>query len=77
MYYKDKIIEYVSDETCEKISKKIISDLKKMKEGMQSGDDSGLKTIWDELCVQAQVEYSVMWDAYEDTALAMTRGRNQ
>lgn len=41
------------------------------KEGLQSGDDSGLQTIWDELCVQAQVEYSVVWDAYEDTMMVI------
>lgn len=71
MNYRDKIIQHVSDEACQKISKEIIKELKRMKKGLPSGDDSGLKTIWDELCVQAQVEYSVMWDAYEDTMLRM------
>ena len=71
MNYKDKIVSYVSNIACKNIAKKVIRDLKNMKEGLQSGDDSGLKTIWDELCVQAQVEYSVMWDVYEDTMLRM------
>jgi hypothetical protein len=71
MYCKDKIISYVSNEACKKISANIIKYLRKMTDGLQSGDDSGLKTIWDELCVQAQVEYSVMWDAYEETMLRM------
>lgn len=32
-----------------------------------SGDDSGLKTTWDEICVQVQDEESFYWDAYDHT----------
>ena len=32
----------------------------------QSGDDSGLVNIWEEICVQVQHEQSVMWDVYDD-----------
>lgn len=42
-----------------------------MTEGMQSGDDTPLRNIWDEVCVQAQVEYSVLWDAYEEVILGL------
>jgi len=38
-----------------------------MTEGMQSGDDSPLKNVWDEICVQVQGEESIMFDAYLDT----------
>lgn len=38
-----------------------------MTNGMQSGDDTTLKNLWDEICVQAQDQDSVMWDAYSDT----------
>lgn len=31
-----------------------------------SGEDSGLKNTWDEICVQIQGEYSFHWDDYED-----------
>jgi hypothetical protein len=34
----------------------------------QSGDDSGLINVWEEICVQVQVEQSVLWDAYDMTA---------
>ena len=34
---------------------------------MQSGDDSGLKNIWDEICVQVQFQYSFFWNAYLET----------
>lgn len=38
-----------------------------MTDGMQSGDDTPLKNMWDEICVQVQGEQSGMWDDYEDT----------
>ena len=31
---------------------------------MQSGDNSGLKNLWDEICVQVQREESIFWDMY-------------
>ncbi len=37
------------------------------KEFLLSGDDSGLKNVWEEICVQVQGEYSFYWDAYEIT----------
>lgn len=36
-------------------------------DNLQSGEDSGLRDVWDEICVQIQVDLSVMWDAYVDT----------
>lgn len=66
MNYRDKIIEDIAEGLCKKISRKIIRNLQKMTEGMQSGDDTPLKNIWDEICVQAQGEESVMWYAYLD-----------
>lgn len=32
-----------------------------------SGDDSHLKNVWEEICVQVQDEMSFYWNAYEDT----------
>lgn len=32
--------------------------------GLLSGDDSGLKNTWDEICVQVQEEESQFWDTY-------------
>jgi hypothetical protein len=37
-------------------------------EDLHSGDQSGLKDAWDEICVQVQVEHSVFWGVYEKTA---------
>lgn len=60
--YRDRIISGVAKIECLKISRKIIRSLQKMTAGMQSGDGTPLKNIWDEICVQFQE--SVMWDAY-------------
>jgi len=39
-----------------------------MTEERQSGADSGLANVWDEICVQKQGDYSFYWDAYDETA---------
>jgi hypothetical protein len=38
---------------------------------MQSGDDTPLKNVWEEICVQVQGEESIMWDAYTDTTASL------
>lgn len=73
MNYRDKIIKDIAESRCRKVSGKIVRDLQKMTEGMQSGDDTPLKNVWDEICVQVQGEYSVMWDAYLDTITSLIR----
>jgi hypothetical protein len=65
--YKDNIIDYVAEEACKKTSEKVISSLQKMTEGKQSGDDSPLENVWDEICVQVQYEQSFWWKFYLDT----------
>ncbi len=45
------------------VIRKAISYLRASKHTL-SGDDSGLKTTWDEICVQVQEERSYFWDAY-------------
>lgn len=66
MNYKDEIIYKIADKACKKISLKVIKNLQKMK-GCHLSGDSGLKNIWDEICVQVQGEESIFWDAYNDT----------
>ena len=66
MEYKDKIITAVAEKACEQVAGKVIKSLRDEKKGLQSGDDSGLINIWDEICVQLQREQSEMWDLYQD-----------
>jgi len=60
------IVREVAGVACARIARKTIADLKRMK-GTLSGDDSKLKTTWDEICVEVQDEHSANWDAYEKT----------
>lgn len=48
------------------MTRRIITQLRSMDQAMLSGDDSGLKNSWEEVCVQVQGEQSYFWDAYED-----------
>jgi hypothetical protein len=64
MEYRDEIISCLANKACEAISGKVIQALTIMTEGMQSGDDSCLKNLWEEICVQVQGQESVFWDFY-------------
>ena len=46
------------------IGLQVASDLKRTREPLLSGDDSGLTSVWQEICAQVQGEESVFWDAY-------------
>jgi hypothetical protein len=68
MGLKDQIISEVASAALEKVSRRIITALQRMKgSSLQSGVDSGLTNVWDEVCIQVQSEYSFYWDAYEAT----------
>lgn len=46
---------------------KAVAALKSMKgNSLLSGDDSGLRNVWEEVCVQVQGEESFYWDTYLD-----------
>lgn len=66
--YKNKIILNLAETTCNKILKKVIRSLQKMTDDLLLGDDSELKNIWDEICVQVRCQHSIYWGAYLDTA---------
>lgn len=42
-----------------------IRDLQRLQdEYLRLGDDSGLRNVWDEICVQQQLDHSFSWRAY-------------
>lgn len=59
------VIRYLATDIAEKISLKVINETRKLKD-ILSGEDSGLENVWDEICVQAQGEHSIFYDAYDD-----------
>jgi len=62
--YRDEIISSVAETACKRLTKRVIRELQMMTEDLLSGDDSGLKNIWDEICVQVRFQHSIYWDAY-------------
>ncbi len=52
----------------DKVIKNSIATLEQIDSNeLLSGDDSGLKNVWEEICVQVQDEPSVFWDTYVET----------
>jgi hypothetical protein len=68
------IVMELADEICRRIAHRVMRVLQGMKGHGLSGDDSGLKSAWDEICVQVQFEQSVFWDAYEHTVTSLVAG---
>lgn len=53
-------------EATDRVATEIIAWLKSMPATL-SGDDTPLRNVWEELCVQLQVDESFYWAAYEET----------
>ncbi len=73
MDHKERILSKISEKECKRVSKKVIRSLTQMTEGLQSGDGSVLKNLWDEVCVQVQEEESFMWPEYLDTMFPLVK----
>lgn len=69
MLSESGIVKAVAKQAIQRITRKVIADLQRM-EYTLSGEDSELKTTWDEICVQVQYEQSFAWDVYDDTVKA-------
>ncbi|MDT3776349.1 hypothetical protein PJI16_02090 [Nitrospira sp. MA-1] len=67
------IVRAVAEQAARRITRKVISVLQMMSETL-AGDDSDLKTSWDEICVQVQIEASFSWDAYDETVRHIVEG---
>jgi hypothetical protein len=67
------IVSAVAQAAAQRITRKAIRTLQGIKEKL-SGDDSELKTTWDEICVQVQGEESIFWDSYDETARSIVTG---
>lgn len=68
---QDKILRSIANRECSRVARKVVRTLQGMTQGMQSGDDSGLRNLWDEICVQVQGEESAMWGGYSHTICAL------
>ena len=63
--FKDRLLAKFAEPICRRIAYSVRRELQSWdKTSMQSGDDSGLKNLWDEICVQAKGEQSIFWEMY-------------
>jgi len=69
---ESSIVRTVAELAARRITRKVIKEPRQMTDTM-SGDDSELKTTWDEICAQVQYEESFHWDAYDHTVRAGVR----
>ncbi len=62
----------ISNYYTKEIAKKVVRNMKLLKDEsmLLSGDDSGLKNVWEEYCVQIQGEESFYIHTYENIAAA-------
>lgn len=68
MRIEQHVVNAWAGKLASRITKKTTTDLKKMNsKEMLSGDGSGLRNVWEEVCVQVQGEQSFYWDTYEET----------
>lgn len=61
--YKSLIQQY-ANAVADKVCDGVIEDLKQITTTL-SGEDSGLRNTWEEICVQVQGEESYFWDEYQ------------
>jgi hypothetical protein len=66
------IVRAVAHQTSRRIIRKVIAGLQRIKDTL-SGDDSELKTTWDEICAQVQYEHSIFWETYDEIVRDMVR----
>ncbi len=62
---QEATVRRVAQNAVEHVTCNVIRDLEQMTDTL-SGDDSGLETTWDEICVQVQHQESIFWSAYDE-----------
>ena len=72
MDISEKITNQLANTISERISRKVETSLKGMKDGLQSSEDSGLENLWDEVCVQVQSARSMFWSLYDNLIYGLT-----
>lgn len=75
MRIEQHIVAAWAKQLSDKFIKDSIAALEQMDSNeMLSGEDSGLKNVWEEICVQVQDEQSFFWDTYVETMEGLLAG---
>ena len=64
----------IAEDTAKRVTRRAILAFQRMTDCLGSGECSGLKNVWEEICVQVQFEHSMMWETYEEAARALLAG---
>jgi len=65
------IVLSLASDAGSRLAREAQRSLHSLRDGLHSGEDSGLETTWEEICVQVQGgEMSIHWDTYEHVARA-------
>src|SRR5690348_189700 len=67
------VIRGLADHVHKRVIARVVRNLQKITNECLSGEDSGLKSAWDEVCVQVQHEQSFHWEVYDEMVRALTR----
>jgi hypothetical protein len=70
----ENIVREIAKHAANRLARKTIRYLQSLKDCLQSGEDSGLANVWDEICVQVQQEESFFWNAYDETVRQFVAG---
>lgn len=70
MSIESRLVAAQATAVVDRLAKRVIAQLQRLKDCRLSGDGSVLDNTWDEICVQLQEEESLYWDAYVDTTHA-------
>src|SRR5436309_3104975 len=68
---ESSVVRALADQVCKRLTRRLIATLQKLNNGLLSGQDSGLKNTWDEICAQVQFEESFSWDVYDEAVRAV------
>jgi hypothetical protein len=72
---EEKLLNNLAQHYITSLTKKAVRQIMRLpKEAMMSGDDSPLKNVWDEICVQVQGEHFFCWDLYPDMISEFCKG---
>ena len=71
--YEHLVVE-MADRITERSVNRCLRRLQALRDGLQLGEDTGLISIWDEVCVQVQTERTIVWWAYESTIRSIVMG---
>jgi hypothetical protein len=70
---ESEVVRELANDILQRLVRATIRGLRTLPAGL-SGDDSGLKNVWDEICVQVQTSQSIHWEDYERTVWDLASG---